>query len=536
MNAMSLTTMLVQVLGGLGVFLLGMIVMTDALRALAGESLRLFLLRFTKSPLSGALSGAAATSVLQSSSATIVAVVGFVGAGLISFKEALGVIFGANVGTTVTGWMVVLLGLRLQLADVMLPFIFIGVLVRLFARGKFASVGMAIAGFALVLQGIAFMQAGMGDLPSILQPDIFPTDTLQDKIKLVFIGIVATLITQSSSAGVAMTVTALFSGALNFEQAAFLVIGMDVGTTVTAALAAIGGTLGARRTGISHVMFNVFIAAGAFALVAPYISLIQLMSDTFLSERPGIALVAFHSLFNLLGVLVVIPFTVKFEKLIEFIVRPGARDDRFELDDSLLGDTDIALTSLSFKLGRLFSSQLMTIKSIINVPDGHQLTDLENLRDSLEQTRSFIGHIHITRENDNDVARLMDMIHALDHMTRLVDRCMKPYDARNLIAYEQGRDVVNLLKEGVDKLAMLMESENWQMAVQYAAEFAQQINSGVTSKRSQIVGGAARGEYSVREATRILDALRWLDRVSVHINRIVQHLEPTIKRSKTVVS
>ena len=156
-----------QVLGGIGIFMIGMIIMTEGLRALAGDRIRKALMHFTKTPTSGALTGAVTTAILQSSSATTVAAVGFVGAGLLAFPEALGIIFGANIGTTVTGWMAALLGFKLKLGTVILPFILLGAMLKLFFSDKIAATGYALAGFGLIFVGIEWMQGAMSGVESV---------------------------------------------------------------------------------------------------------------------------------------------------------------------------------------------------------------------------------------------------------------------------------------------------------------------------------------------------------------------------------
>jgi len=163
-----MTVSVLTAIGGLGIFLLGMLVLTDGLKKLVGGRLQTFLARRTNSPLSGALSGAATTAVLQSSSATTVAAVGFVGAGLLSFNQALGIIFGANIGTTVTGWLVALIGFKLQIGLLLLPAVLLGVLLRLFARGWWRHAGFALAGFGLLFVGIDFLQQGMKALEGVI--------------------------------------------------------------------------------------------------------------------------------------------------------------------------------------------------------------------------------------------------------------------------------------------------------------------------------------------------------------------------------
>ena len=150
-----------QALGGLGLFLLGMIIMTEGLREMAGDAIRTALMRFTSIPTSGAVTGAFSTSILQSSSATTVAAVGFVGAGLMSFTSSLGIIFGANIGTTITGWLVALIGFKLKIGTIMLPLKLVGTLKRLFAKGKARSAGYEIAGFGLIFVPISIIQIAM---------------------------------------------------------------------------------------------------------------------------------------------------------------------------------------------------------------------------------------------------------------------------------------------------------------------------------------------------------------------------------------
>jgi len=288
-------------LGGLGLFLLGMVVLTDGLRALAGRALRRMLSRFTRSPRSGAMIGALTTAVVQSSSATTVATVGFVGAGLLTFPQALGIVLGANVGTTVTGWLVALLGFKLELGTAALPIVFVGVLIRLFAGGRASSAGFAVAGFGLIFVGISLLQQGMGGFVGIITPESFPGDTWTGRLLLVVFGIVFTLVTQSSSAGVAMALAAVNASAMTVQQAAAAVIGMDIGTTVTAVLATVGGSVHARRTGYAHAMYNIFAGTAAFLILVPFMRAFEHFAPRLLASEPELVLVGFHTFFNLLG-------------------------------------------------------------------------------------------------------------------------------------------------------------------------------------------------------------------------------------------
>lgn len=217
-------SILSTVLGGIGLFLLGMILMTDGLKAVAGDSLRGVLSRFTGNRFSAVTMGALVTALVQSSSATTLATIGFVSAGLLGFGNAVGIMLGANLGTTSTGWLVGLLGLKLSIGDILLPFIGLGALARLIGRGRLAHAGSALAGFGVIFVGIDVLQGGMQELAENFKLDAFAQPGLAGRVWLVLIGAAMTVVMQSSSAAVATTLTALSSGALDLSQSAALVV------------------------------------------------------------------------------------------------------------------------------------------------------------------------------------------------------------------------------------------------------------------------------------------------------------------------
>ena len=186
-------------IGGLGLFLLGMLILTEGLNALAGNQLRRWLARYTKTPVSAAATGALTTAVIQSSSATTVTAVGIVGAGFLTFSQALGIIFGANIGTTITGWLVAIGGFKLDLGYIVLTLVLLGTMMRLFGGGRWPQIGWALAGFSLLFVGIETMQQGMEPLKGLVTPEDFPDDTLFGRFTLVLLGVAITLVTQSSS-------------------------------------------------------------------------------------------------------------------------------------------------------------------------------------------------------------------------------------------------------------------------------------------------------------------------------------------------
>ena len=499
--------------------------MTDSLRSLAGDATRAALMRFTRNPLSGVLTGAVSTIILRSSSATTVAAVGFVGAGLMSFPEALGIIFGANLGTTITGWLVVLLGFKLKIDIFLLPIILIGAILRLFFKGRIATTGYALAGFGLIFVGIALMQQGMAGLQNVITPDQFPADTFFGRLKLVFIGIAITLVTQSSSAGIAATLTALFASAINFNQAAALIIGMDVGTTVTAAMATIGGSIGSRRTGLSHVIYNIFTGAGALILLTPYTLLWESLAPGQLINNAEIALVAFHSTFNAVGVMVVLPFTKQFAHLIEKLIKDNGRTYTQNLDKALLVESNIALTAALSSIHAELLDLLIYTKALLSSKKIRQPIKLNDLQIALDETHAYVDLIHLQKSSTPAWESLLSIIHCLDHMQRLHERCEEDVDrAMAARKTEQLTSAVNLLISSITDTIDAIESGNWATAASNNEEMTSSIFKQLEPLRDSIMTQVAAGKLSVPMATDIVEAIRWLRRVNTHINRITYHM------------
>lgn len=517
--------LIVQALGGLGLFLLGMIIMTDSLRNLAGDAMRKLLLRFTHTPLSGAITGTVATIILQSSSATTVAAVGMVGAGLMGFAEALGIIFGANIGTTIKGWFVVLLGFKFQIGLMLMPLILVGALLRLFAKDRWASIGMAIAGFGLVFVGIYLIQQGMADVQKFVTPENFPDDTFVGRIQLLLLGILFSAVTQSSSAGVAVTLTALFSGAINFPQAAALVIGMDVGTTVTAALATIGGTVGSRRTGISHVIYNCFTGLGALFLITPYVLLWELFGPDVLNNNAEIALIAFHTTFNALGVIIVLPLAHQFARMVERLIPETEPACTRSLDNALLHDPVLALTAAQSTLKNEAIALLKHVVFLLGDMTKGRESNLLELKYELVKTQSYIDDINMSGSKEEHRNHFINLFHAMDHIQRLHYRCYEDaYKVTDLKYIEDTeldrKKVASIFVEVINDL----ENNDWLAAAERTNELAANITNREEELRHSIMEHVADNRISVPRGSSSLDAVRWLERISGHAARVSHYL------------
>ncbi len=511
-----------RVLGGLGLFLLGMLVMSDGLRALAGDRLNRILFRFTRSPTTGAASGAVVTALVQSSSATTVAAVGFVSAGLLSFPQALGILFGANFGTTITGWMVALLGFKLPLGAIMFPALFAGVMLRLFGRLQIRHVGWALAGFALLFLGIAQMQQGMARFEGVITPASLPDDTLGGRLMLVLLGVLVTLVTQSSSAGVAAALTAVHAGAISFPQACALVIGMDVGTTSTTALATIGGSIATRRTGYAHVVYNLLTAAGALALLGPFALLLDRWTDGATTRDPELALVAFHTTFNALGVLAILPFTAAFARLMERLIPERGTRLTQGLDVALLQDASAAVTvswqTLRELTAAVFGEAVRLLSGAAVSADA--LVDLEQ---ALIETRRYAERLPASAQESDTQRRRLAMMHCLDHLDRLLDRCAQRSRAVTVASDPHlaslGRELEAALR---GEVAALQSGEP--APDDGELERVRAVLKGERRPYRERTIRTVGASLPLDEAIARLDAVRWLHRVGYHAWRIARHL------------
>ncbi|WP_262422753.1 Na/Pi cotransporter family protein [Brevundimonas denitrificans] len=253
-----------SLLGGVGLFLLGMWLMTEGLKLAAGGALQAVLESWTRSAPRGFLAGVLITALLQSSSAVTVATLGFVNAGLLNLAQAVWLIIGANVGTTMTGWLVALVGVKIDVAALALPLIGLGMLGRLAFRGRSRLFGaaQAMAGFGAFFLGVGVLQGAFADLLGDMGHLFTGDATFAALLIALALGVLVTVLTQSSSAAIALALTAAASGEIPLSMAAMAVIGTNIGTTSTAILAALSATPAARRVATAHVIFNVTAAAG----------------------------------------------------------------------------------------------------------------------------------------------------------------------------------------------------------------------------------------------------------------------------------
>ena len=513
-------------IGGLGLFLLGMNLLTGSLRTLAGSSLRRLIAKYTRTPLSGAVTGAAATAVVQSSSAITVTAIGFVGAGLMTFQHALGIIFGANIGTTITGWIVALLGFKFEIGLFAWPALLVGALCHTLTKGRTAKVGLAVCGLSLLLIGIETMQVGMKPFEGAVTPDVFPSDSLFGRLQLLLIGVVITLVTQSSSAGVATAMVALSAGSISFSQAAAMVIGMDVGTTVTAAMATIGGSTAMRQTGFAHVIYNLMTGAMAFVLLGPYAVFVEEFVSTGAMGSAQIAVVGFHSFFNTLGVLLVLPFTRYFARMIQRAFPSKAKSITRRLDPLLLSDTNAALAALALTVAEVRTHVHLLLQHLLaDEPTGPSVSDqLLSIDSAIDETLVFAAKIRTGEESFLSL-RTASALHALDHLSRLVHRLRQEERIKELPGDKRLSRLSRIVSRSLKKV-----HENAPGSEQNYFDRLRQMmrRSREVIRKRKFVGMVEDGN-DWQDVVRKLEGARWLHRVSYHIWRIELHLEMLLR-------
>jgi len=335
-------TDLLTLLGSLGLFLYGMKVMSDALMRLAGDQMRSILASTTSNRFFALLTGFLITAAIQSSSATTLMVVSFVNASLLTLTEAVGVIMGANIGTTVTAWLISILGFKIKMSSVVLPLIGGGFLLTLSKNDASKQWGSFIIGFALLFIGLQFLKdsiPNIGDNPAALEfLAEYTTRGYLSILIFVFIGLILTLIMQSSSAAMALTLLMCYEGWIAFDIAAAMVLGQNIGTTITANLAAMIGNYHAKRAARAHMIFNVLGTVWILIVFYPFIRAVGHVVEQvegispFLSATAiPIAISIFHTVFNILNAVVLIGFTAFIVKLAVLMV-PAVEEKEIEID------------------------------------------------------------------------------------------------------------------------------------------------------------------------------------------------------------
>jgi phosphate:Na+ symporter len=407
-------TSVVTLVGGIGLFLLGIHHLTEGLKGLAGDSLRRWLQRLASGRGRAIASGAAFTAVIQSSTAAILTVIGFVSAGLMSFPQSVGVMMGATLGTTSTPWLLAIFGFRFRIALFALPVLGIGALLWMVAKGRLRSIGAVLAGFGLLFTAIDFMQMGMEGVAWNFEGFTGPASLWI----LAGIGVLMTIVMQSSTAAAATTLVALNTGSITFEQGCAMIVGQSVGTTATSALVMIGGSLAVRRAALAHIVFSSIVGLLGMLFLQPLAGAADWVGSRLNDPDGVLALAAFSSIFKFGGIAVFYPFIDRFSALLTRVV-PGAGSESAirHLEPAVASaGAPVALEAVwraTLEIGRRAIDA--TRRSLI----GESVTEEPDVR-SVEQIEQFLESLSLeTTDLATFGPRLIRLTHALDHLTGL---------------------------------------------------------------------------------------------------------------------
>ncbi|MBE0411761.1 MAG: Na/Pi cotransporter family protein [Anaerolineales bacterium] len=519
--------MIPMVLGGIGLFLLGMILLTDGLKAIAGPSINRVLTRFTRRPIVGIFSGALVTALVQSSSVTTLMTVGFVSAGLLTFTQTLGVIMGVNLGTTSTGWIVSQIGFKVNVSAMAFPLIALGTVAKIAGNGKVAHLGSTLAGFGLILLGISAMQDGMAGLSEHYEPSNFPGGSVLSNLLLVGIGVIMTVVMQSSSAAMATTLAALYSQAIALDQAAALVIGQNVGTTVTIIIAALGATVAAKQTAVVHVMFNFVTAIVAFLMLPYLIQFMEILRDTFLWEE-ATTLAAFHTIFNCLGVAIFFPLIGVIASTIQKVMP--------DLGPQLVRHLNPRLVRIYSAAIEAARQSTLDVAKVMIALAYQEVTGKVKTRAAQEQlraaslalaeTRRFLADVHPEEGVKLDQQRHVSVFHAIDHLWQLEEALNEAGQAGVAMQAETCKQAYIELVEVFEEVIPLVESGDLDLAAKKMENKSKQIADIRRNQRREVLDNTAKFQINADLALLELEAMRWLDRLGYHVWRTINHLRP----------
>jgi len=448
-----------KLLAGLGIFLSGMHQLEDAIKSMSGKVFRRMVSHWTRGRWRAVGSGTLITAILQSSSAVSLMVLAFVGAGVLSMENAIGVMLGANVGTTVTAWIIAALGFQLKIESFSLPFIAIGGLLLVFnaSAGRLFQLSRLLLGFGFLLLGVAYMKGGVENLAATVDLAHLSPHGLWF---YVLVGVVLTALMHASSASIAIFMAALHSGLITFEMGAALVIGANVGTTVTVLLGALGATQAKKRVGLSDLIFKGITGIFAFVGLSGLIWLVGELLPGGTSEVMGLAL--FHTLFNVLGLILFFPCIGQLARLLNYLL-----PDHKTVLTVYLTNTPVEVPA---------AAEAALRKEIRHLQDESQLYQLRLLR--IDEKLIFLDSLPLERKSGKrlsleELYEDIKLLHAeiFSFYSRLQGQKLELVEARELerLIYAS-RNIMNALKNFKDIRADFEEfdaAENPYIEAQY---------------------------------------------------------------------
>lgn len=547
-------------LGALGFFIYGMKIMSEGIQKAAGQNLRKILGIMTVNRFTGVLTGLSVTSIIQSSSATTVMVVSFVNAGLLSLKQAISVIMGANIGTTMTAVLVTVLGFsKLSISTYALPLFAIGAPLLFVRKDNLKSLGEFLIGFSLLFMGLEALKNAVPELSAESMQFFQGLKGLGMLSTLLFIlaGALLTIVIQSSSAAVALTLVLCHKGIIDFPSAAAIVLGENIGTTITANLAALIGNVNAKRAAMAHSLFNIIGVVWMFFVFTPFLGLIDwLMVDVWKMESPFTAvssvmwgLTIFHILFNTTNTFLQIWFTSVLEKLtIRMIPSKNEIDEQNTLEYislNILKTPEFSILEAKRevqKLGKITQKMLTLVRQLLNETNKKKqeelfskIQKLEQLTDKIElEVAEFLRKVsegEVSRETSGKIRVMLNVIDDLETIGDIIFGMSKQLksksEARVYFIAEQRANLLEMI-QAVDHAMSCMrdnlECEYEEVDRREANQLEKVINKLRNTFRDKHYEDLESGEYSVRSGIYYSELLSMTEKMGDHIMNVTESI------------
>ena len=545
-----------KLIGSLALFLYGMKIMSEGLQKVAGDRLRKILTAMTSNRIMGVFAGVLITALIQSSSATTVMVVSFVNAGLLSLTQSIGVIMGANIGTTVTAWLISLLGFKVDVAALSLPLMAVGIPFLFSNKSSNKSFGEFIFGFSFLFMGLSMIKANVPDLgsnPELLSFVQHYTDMgFFSIILFVIIGALLTLLVQSSSATMAITLVICANGWIDWQLGAALVLGENIGTTITANFAALTGNVQARRAALAHFVFNMFGVFWVLAFFYPFTNLISTLVDS-ISGQSNTALVisyklsAFHTIFNLLNVAFLIGFVNFIEKTVCSFIRKKDEDEEYRLryiSGGILSTSELSITQAQkettlfaervhrmFQLVRQllevtneneFNKLFSRIEKYETISDNMEVEIANYLSDVSEGRLSAEGKLHI-RTLLREVTEIESIGDSCYNLARTIYRKFSGKDDFTAQQYEHIHLMFALAEESLVQMLAILEKGNAHDA-SFAKSFniETEINNYRNQLKNQNVLDIDNKKYNYQMGVHYMDIIAECEKLGDYVVNVVE--------------
>ena len=565
---------ILTLLGALGMFLYGMNLMSAGLQKAAGSKMRGFLTKMTSTPFKGVLSGLGITTVIQSSSATTVMTVGFVNAGLLTLKQAIGVIMGANIGTTVTAWLVAWLGFKADISLFAVPLMAVGFILSLSKSDKRRHISELVVGFSLLFLGLSLMKESVPDLRETPEVLAFIREWTGFGFGSVLIfllfGSVLTLVLQSSSATMALTLIMVNMGWIPFEMGAAMVLGENIGTTITANIAAAVGNVNARRAALAHTLFNVFGVCWALLLFKPFLALVGMTITWMGLPNPldidhtmamtegestatlyGISML--HTMFNVINTLLLIWFTKQMVKIVTFVIKDkktSEEEDTLKLrfiDAGPLSTAELAIGQARNEVihfANISRQGLEYVRRAVKAKDDKEfeamrkkLVKYEEISDRIEyEIAQFLNALpedSISEETRNEVKRTYKIIGELESLGdsgEAISRILSRRNSHNQKFSDEQIAKIEAMISAVDSayevmIENLSAEEFDPMGLRIATDREIEVNELRNNIREEEILRLEKSESSYHSSVYFLDTVSEIERMGDFIINISQVLE-----------